>query len=62
MTAVALLTDRSNVAALTEGSAVVAVDAGVVHIEESPAGDTLEVFWVPGLTQGLDGVLQGENY
>ena len=61
MTAVALLTDRSDITAFAEGSAVVAVDTGVVHVEESPTGDTLEVFRVPGLTQGLDGVLGGDG-
>ena len=60
MTAVTLFTDRRHVATLTERSAVVTVDAGVVHIEQTPTGDALEVFRVPGLTQGLDGVLGGE--
>ena len=61
MTSVALFTDSSHIATLTERPAVVAVDTGVVHIEESPTGDTLEVFRVPGLTEGLDRVLGGEN-
>ena len=61
MTTVALLTDRGHIAALTEWSAVVAVDTRVVDIEETPTGDTLEVLRVPGLTQGLDGVLGGDN-
>ena len=61
MTSVALLTDSGHIATLTEGSAVVAVDTGVVDIEETPTGDTLEVLRVPGLTQGLDGVLGGDN-
>ena len=57
----ALFTDSSDIASLAKGPAVVAVDTGVVHVEESPTGDTLEVFRVPGLTQGLDGVLGGEG-
>ena len=60
MTAVALLTDRSDITAFAEGSAVVAVDTGVVHIEQNPAGDTLKVLRVPGLTQRLDGVREDE--
>ena len=60
MTAVALLTDRSDITAFAEGSAVVAVDTGVVHIEQNPAGDTLEMLRVPGLTQRLDGVREDE--
>ena len=61
MTSVALLTDSRDIASLTEWSAVVTVDTGIVHIEQSPTGDTLEVFRVPGLTQGLDGVLSGDH-
>ena len=60
MTTVALLTDRGHIAALTEWSAVVAVDTRVVDIEETPTGDTLEVLRVPGLTQCLDGVREDE--
>ena len=60
MTAVALLTDRSDITAFAEGSAVVAVDTGVVHVEQDPAGDTLKVLRVPGLTQCLDGVREDE--
>ena len=60
MTAVALLTDRSDITAFAEGSAVVAVDTGVVHVEQNPAGDTLEVLRMPGLTQRLDGVREDE--
>lgn len=60
MTSVALFTDSSHIATLTERPAVVAVDTGVVHIEESPTGDTLEVFRVPGLTEGLDRVTEYE--
>ena len=57
----ALLTDSCDIASFTEGSAVVAVDTGVVHIEQSSTGDAFEVFRVPGLTQGLDGVLGGDH-
>ena len=60
MTAVALLTDRSDITAFAEWSAVVAVDTGVVHVEQNPAGDTLKVLRMPGLTQRLDGVREDE--
>ena len=58
LTAVTLLTDGRDVALLAERPAVVAVYAAVVHVEESAAGDALEVFRVPGLTQGFDRVLE----
>ena len=57
MTAVTFFTHSRDVTRLTEGPAVVAVDAAVVHVEETPARDALEVFRVPDLPEGLDGVL-----
>ena len=41
---------------------MVAVDAAVVHVEETPARDALEVFRVPDLPEGLDGVLHSWCY
>ena len=62
LTAVTLLTDSRDVALLAERPAVVTVYAGVVHVEENAAGDALEVFRVPGLTQGFDRVLERSFY